>query len=403
MERVFIKCRQIAYLEKMMQDGTKDALDYFWNDIKSTGTPLIQKYSDEDGYDLVTIIYKGSQKTKNVVLIPPVGMRKLENCIMDNVPDTDVWYIAYKVKDDISFTYQFSENDPLDKDWNRRWRNVKNDQFNKKCILHYDKSVHRDRMVPYVNLPNARKKKYIYNNKLSHHGSLQKDTLYSSVLKEYRKITIYLPYDYDSKSSYNVLVLNDGREYLNILNANYILDNLIDNHKIEPIIAVFVESTDDRKKNLSCDDAFSEFIGVELFNYLRRNYNISDNTEGNVIGGYSLGGLASSYIAMKYSDVFQNVLSQSGSYWFGYEYNKKGSEMWIIQKYKSQGKLPLKFYINVGKIEPKVSMIDTNISFKDYLLQENYDVKFDMFGSGHDYLYWDETLADGLIYLLGKN
>ena len=32
-------------------------------------------------------------------------MRKLEKCIMNKVYGTDVWYISYKVKNDISFTY----------------------------------------------------------------------------------------------------------------------------------------------------------------------------------------------------------------------------------------------------------------------------------------------------------
>ena len=46
-------------------------------------------------------------------------MRKLENCIMDKLENTDLWYISYKVKKDIKFTYQFSPNDPLNNDWER--------------------------------------------------------------------------------------------------------------------------------------------------------------------------------------------------------------------------------------------------------------------------------------------
>ena len=47
-------------------------------------------------------------------------------------------------------------------------------------------------------------------------------------------------------------------------------------------------------------------------------------------------------------------------------------------------------------------MQDTNINLKDTLKDLGYEVFFEEFGSGHDYLCWGEYLARGLIYLLGK-
>ena len=47
-------------------------------------------------------------------------------------------------------------------------------------------------------------------------------------------------------------------------------------------------------------------------------------------------------------------------------------------------------------------MKDTNKAFKDNLINHGYKVKFEEFGSGHDHLYWGETLANGLIYLIKK-
>ena len=158
MERTFVKPKIIKDLENSILNKEENSLEKFWYHIDKVGTPLIEKFEDLEEYDLVTLIYKEEKKLDNVVLIPPVGMRKLEKCIMNKVYGTDVWYISYKVKNDISFTYQFSPNDPLDNDWNRRWKNVKGDIFNKKAILHFDKSINVERMVPYVNLENARKK-----------------------------------------------------------------------------------------------------------------------------------------------------------------------------------------------------------------------------------------------------
>lgn len=36
------------------------------------------------------------------------------------------------------------------------------------------------------------------------------------------------------------------------------------------------------------------------------------------------------------------------------------------------------------------------------LLSKGYEIKYEYFQSGHDYLSWRETLANGLISLKGK-
>ena len=130
MERTYLKNKKIAQLEKMIKEGHKNAVDVFWGDIEKQGAPLIEDIENDDYNKLVTIIYKEKKPLHNVVLIPPVGMRKLENCILEKLDKTNLWYISYIVRKDISFTYQFSINDPLDNDWNRRWRNVQGDEFN---------------------------------------------------------------------------------------------------------------------------------------------------------------------------------------------------------------------------------------------------------------------------------
>jgi enterochelin esterase family protein len=38
---------------------------------------------------------------------------------------------------------------------------------------------------------------------------------------------------------------------------------------------------------------------------------------------------------------------------------------------------------------------------REALLKKNYDVIYEEFKSGHDYLCWGETLANGLISLIG--
>lgn len=403
MERTYIKDSRITDLENKIKNGNKNALKLFWSSIEMYGTPLIESINGDNDNKLVTIIYKEDKHLDNVVLIPPVGMRKLENCILEKIENTDLWYISYIVRKDISFTYEFSINDPLDNDWNRRWRNVKDDPFNKNNLEYIDKISGKKRFVSYAALEDARPRIYIKKNDKYKSGTLYEHTMYSSLLKEERQFSVYTPYGYDKNSEpYGVLVLNDGFEYINMLNGLNVLDNLIGREEIPQIITIFIKSTKDRIKNLQCSDDFTDFIGCELIPYVKKQYSISDNPMRNVVGGYSLGGLAASYAGLKYSGIFGNILSQSGSYWYKPQEYDNHNVLWINNEFNKRGKIPLNFYINVGAIEPKVSMKDTNKNFAHYLIDHGYNVKFEEFGSGHDHIYWGETLADGLIYLIGK-
>jgi len=158
-----------------------------------------------------------------------------------------------------------------------------------------------------------------------------------------------------------------------------------------------------RDKELSCDDTFGDMIVKELLPWIRNNYNISSQADEAIIGGLSLGGLTASYLGLKHSEVFGNVLSQSGSYWYKpKDYDGYEPDCWISTEFKTIDKLPLKFYLNVGVLEHKEGMIGTNNILKDVLIEKGYDVYFEYFNSGHDYLSWGETLANGLISLIGE-
>ncbi|MDO5518819.1 MAG: alpha/beta hydrolase-fold protein [Clostridium sp.] len=407
MERVNLKNRKIIELENRLNDGGEKVLDEFWKYIKSTGNPLIEEIEGNSDESLVTIVYREKKKVDNVVLIPPVGMRKLENCVLDKVENTDLWYISYKVKNDICFNYQFVPNDPLNNDWNRRWNNVEGDEFNKVGLDYIDNITGRKRKIPFVVMKNADKRKYILKDLNSSEGKLERHIIYSEILNEDRNVTVYLPHNYENDGKqYGMVLLNDGFEYLNILNATNVFDNLISRSEIPPVIGVFVESTKDRADDLKCNDDYLKFICDEVVDFIKSKYNVSDDQSKSVIVGYSLGGLFASYAGLRHSEIFGNVLSQSGSYWYKRDDYKSTEEesnkIWMSSEFEKNERLPLKFYINVGKIEPKVSMIDTNVQFKNDLIDMGYDVQFEYFCSGHDYWYWGETLKNGLGYLIGN-
>jgi enterochelin esterase-like enzyme len=69
-------------------------------------------------------------------------------------------------------------------------------------------------------------------------------------------------------------------------------------------------------------------------------------------------------------------------------------------------KLPLRFYLDAGSMELDRSgqggaILVPNRHLRDVLRAKGYEVFYQEFIGGHDYLSWRETLADGLILLLG--
>jgi enterochelin esterase-like enzyme len=46
-------------------------------------------------------------------------------------------------------------------------------------------------------------------------------------------------------------------------------------------------------------------------------------------------------------------------------------------------------------------MLPTNRELRDVLLVKGYQVTYNEFDGGHDYLWWRDSMADGLMALVG--
>jgi enterochelin esterase-like enzyme len=403
MEKTLLKSRIIINLKEKIKLGDYKASQEFWDMIEMKGTPLVEKIDGDSDNVLATFVYKAEEELENIVFIPPVGRNDFLQNKMERLSQTDLWYITYKVRNDVRFKYSFSINDSFNIDCEKRWDNLRYDKFNKNRLIFKTEDGTVDEIESYVAMPNAEKHFWVKERNGITKGSICEHQLCSKNLEKNRKIRVYTPYDYKKDvKPYKFLVLTDGDEYINVLSAVNVLDNLIADKKIPPIVAIFVDSTETREEELSCNDTFGDIIIEDLIPWIKDNYNISNSADESIIGGISMGGLTASYLGLKHSETFGNVISQSGSYWYKPD-NYEGSEVdcWLSTQFKDIEKLPLKFYLNVGILEHKEGMIGTNIILRDVLISKGYTVDFQEFKSGHDYLCWGETLANGLISLIG--
>lgn len=373
-------------LEGMILNLVKEKQKIKNNEIKF---PLIQSLKNDDLNVSVTFVYVGDINTKNVLVISPLGERNISKSLMVNIENSNVWYKTYRVRNDIKFRYYFSVNDSLDNNWGEKIKNRVHDVLNESSLKFDDKTE-----MSYVVMPKC--KDIMYKNKNLNTGKLIRCSIYSNFLKELKSLKIYTPYKLEEiDRECGVIIFLDGKEHINLLNANLILDKLILENKIKPVIGVFIESNDQsRSRDFKYNKMFEKFIINEVIPLIKKRYNgIGMNPYKNTITGFSLGGLMGTYIALGNSNVFRNVISQSGAYHF-----KEN----IMRKRVKNCSNKLNVYMDIGILEDKKMMIKPNNRMYAILRKKRFNIKYELFKSGHDYLSWGETLYRGLIYINGK-
>ncbi|MFX1468297.1 MAG: alpha/beta hydrolase, partial [Promethearchaeota archaeon] len=151
-----------------------------------------------------------------------------------------------------------------------------------------------------------------------------------------------------------------------------------------------------RNNELSANPRFVEYIIKELLPWVRENFNITTSPSQSVVAGTSAGAIMSTFIAFKHPEIFGNVISISGSYW------KLGEE--FANQFAQNKIMPLKFYIDVGVLEAASpsGIFNANRYFHTVLLEKGYPVCYTEFLGGHDFVCFRGSIAEGLIYLIGK-
>jgi enterochelin esterase family protein len=186
-----------------------------------------------------------------------------------------------------------------------------------------------------------------------------------------------------------------------------ILDNLIAAKKIPPTIAVLVPNMGHRNRDLNGSKPFADFIAEELVSWMRSHYSIRPGPESVVVAGSSTGGFASTYCAFMHPELIGNVLSQSGAYWVTKDWQNvrppypRDSGM-MIQEFQKSKRLPIRFYLEVGRYDLGAALLGSNRELRDVLQAKGYEVDYREFDGGHDYISWRGSLADGLISLLAR-
>lgn len=151
------------------------------------------------------------------------------------------------------------------------------------------------------------------------------------VLSNAMTIDVFTPESYHENTNYPLLILNDGEQMFGSggWNMHQVLQELIDNGEIKPVIAVAIHAGGMRNNWYVpyVDDwvrqnwgpytpqaaEYAQAIFGEVLPFMNQNYPFDEQEVG--ILGASLGGLISTWMGLKFPDKIKYSASLSGSFW----------------------------------------------------------------------------------------
>jgi len=411
-EQEVVSSPRLTSLQNELNSGNAAALDDFWREMSIRGTPLIEPMEDGE-HAIVTILCRAPMGIKSAGVFSPFNNRTLggqaknffesQADAMTRLPDTDLWFRTYRFRMDLRTDYRIvvdgiGQPDPL----NRQTIVVPGGDDE-------EGSQEQDWVLSVLELPAAPPQPWLMPRPGVGRGQIVQHRLRSDILNNERRISVYTPFGYAPEGDrYPLLVLFDGREFERAMSAPTVLDNLIGTGAIPPLVTVMISSLEfsTRELELFCNPSFAEFMVQELFPMVRSAYHVSANPSRTIVGGFSAGGLAAVYLGLHCSDVFGNVLSQSGPFYWKPDADPE--EEWLARQFVASPRLPVDFYLEVGLREMGTpngewDFIRSNRHLRDVLQAKGYTVHYSEYNGGHNWSCWRGSLADGLIALIGTN
>lgn len=203
---------------------------------------------------------------------------------------------------------------------------------------------------------------------------------------------VYTPFNYSQLNNLPVIYVTDGHEYADdrLGSMIIVLDNLIFQNKIPPVIAVFIDprnpttGANRRMDEYRANIKFANFVADELVVAVDNAYKTNQNASKRAILGTSLGGWNAAYFGMMRSDKFGLIGIHSPA-----------TNSTIVQNYINSPLLPLKIYLSTGVI------FDTQtqaLAMRQAMINKGYPLLYKEVNEGHSWGNWRALIDEPLIY-----
>ena len=395
---------QLQALQAALVRG--EGTDGFWQRVQQQGTPLVEPW--QGGQVLVTFLWR-DQGNQNVRLF---GSPSGDHNPLQKLAGSDVWWSSVLMDPRARLSYALAPDvpqlPPALAAQQRRMilATLQRDPLNPQQFPAQPwgavDDIHQGRSA--LTLPQAPAQPWVAARPDVPQGQLTRHSVHSQVLGNDRDVWTYVPAGVTPATQQALLVLFDAHAFVHDVPTPRILDNLIADGLLPPMAAVIVgnASPEARGQELPPNPKFAQFMAEELMPWVRAQ-GLGLLARRTVVAGSSYGGLVSSYLGLTHPELFGQVLSMSGSYWWA----PAGQEPGWMQRAWAQLPAPVpqvQFYLDAGLFEGgrggREGILETTRALRDVLSARGLPVTHREWVSGHDYLQWQSSLGCGLVALL---
>ncbi len=212
-----------------------------------------------------------------------------------------------------------------------------------------------------------------------------------------RTITVYLPGDH-SPGPYPTVYLHDGSDLLEFASLATVLDNLIGSGAIQPLVAVLMDPVD-RSREYTGLEEHARFVGEEVVPLVTERFLDGDDAGHRIIGGASLGAIATLSTAWRFPDLFDDAVLMSGSFvralggpW------ERGPifepVITFMDTFLTEPRAGVaRAWVGCGEFE---ALADDNRAFVPVLSTAGIDVEYVETADGHHWVNWRNMLGQAL-------
>lgn len=300
--------------------------------------------------------------------------------------------LNYEPSTRLNYGFVYNENDD---DWSRDYRNPKLSIWNEMSALEMPKfippiEIHERSEIPKGVLVD-----------IEYHVDF-----YSWVYRPY--VQVYLPNGYDTTKEYPVVYAADGYAYRDDMNVVTILDNLIADKIIEPLIFLFLDPYWTEYQDFYQRHAWyyfnSEYIQYleNLVSLVDLNYATSKSPYDRLHLGFSLSGLATAHVGYEMSDTFKLLGINSGSFQVVDDsINHLGYDLFTAYQECNTSR-DYNFWLNAGTYED--GLFSGTKEFQEIIHAQGWKYDAVYLHDGHAPDQWRHTINDMLYYFFpGSN
>ena len=233
-------------------------------------------------------------------------------------------------------------------------------------------------------------------------GKICEMAVSSKVFGSTRSFQVYTPPRFRPNRSYPLLIVHDGSDYLRYADLQTVLDNLIYQLEIPPLLVALTDSPR-RLKEYAASRKHARFVVEELIPILEAEFPIDPAPAARGLMGASFGAVAALSTAWRFPGRFGRLLLQSGSFAFSDlgERHSRGPAFDPVVRFvntfrEKPGRPAEQLYVSCGIYE---SLIYENRSLVPLLQASGLDVRYEEARDGPPWENWRDRLRIGLSWL----